>query len=143
MDTSLKVVCANCITTNRLLRERLDTAKCCNCKQALIADHPYELTEANFDRHVSADELPLVVDFWAPWCGPCRMMAPAYEQAAAQLGPNIRLAKLNTEAEPNIAARFGIRSIPTLIAFKNGREVARQSGAMDLAGLSRWIKTNV
>jgi len=143
MDNYLKVVCAHCNTTNRVLRECLDTAKCGHCKQALTADHPYELTEANFDRHVNSNELPLVVDFWAPWCGPCRMMAPAYEQAASKLAPNVRLAKINTEAEPNIVARFGIRSIPTLIAFKNGREVARQSGAMDLAGLSRWIIANV
>src|SRR5277367_5507007 len=134
MDTYLRIVCPNCNTTNRVLRERLDAAKCGNCKRIMTADHPYELTQASFDRHVDANDLPLVVDFWAPWCGPCRGMAHAYEQAAVQLAPNIRLAKLNTEAEPNIAARFGIRSIPTLIAFKNGREVARKTGAMDLSG---------
>src|SRR6266480_4417226 len=130
------VVCPQCNTTNRVPRARLDEgAKCGSCKQPLLAGHPLELNKANFDRQTAAGDLPLVVDFWAPWCGPCRMMAPAYEEAAARLAPNVRLAKLDTEAEPDIAARFGIRSIPTLIAFKNGREVARRSGASNVAGL--------
>jgi thioredoxin 2 len=144
VNDTLHVVCPHCHTTNRLPRARLDQgAKCGNCKQPLFEGHPFELTKAGFDRHIAKDDLPLVVDFWAPWCAPCRSMAPAYEEAAARLAPGVRLAKLDTEAEPEIAARFGIRSIPTLIAFKNGREVARRSGASDLSGLLGWIKATV
>ena len=143
MSEHLRVVCPHCDTTNRVLRERLDAgANCGGCKRTLLPGRPLELTAASFDRHRTGNDLPLVVDFWAPWCAPCRMMAPAYEQAAAQLATEARIAKLDTEREPDIAARYGIRSIPTLIAFRNGQEVARQSGAMDLAGLLRWIRAS-
>jgi thioredoxin 2 len=140
----LHIVCPHCNTTNRVARDRLaDGAKCGQCKAALFAGHPVALTQSNFERHVAASDIPVIIDFWAPWCGPCRMMAPAYEQAAGRLEPHVRLAKLDTEAEPGLAGKFGIRGIPTLIAFKGGREIARQSGALDLANLLRWVQAHV
>lgn len=143
MSESLHVVCPHCHTTNRVMRERLASApRCGGCKESLLPAYPLELNSAGFERHVASEDLPLVVDFWAPWCAPCRAMAPAFEQAARQLEPGVRCAKLNTEDEQALAARFGIRSIPTLAIFKGGREIARQSGAMDAASLVRWVKAN-
>jgi len=139
---SLKVVCPHCQTTNRVARERLDDGPACgSCKQALFPGHAFTLTESTFNRHV-AGEVPLIVDCWAPWCGPCLQMAPAYEQASAKVGPGIHLAKLDTDAEPAIAAKLGIRGIPTLIAYRNGAEIARQSGALSLPQLMQWIGTH-
>jgi thioredoxin 2 len=144
MSDHAHVVCARCGTTNRVRRDRLDAGPVCgSCKEALLPGKAFDLGAETFDRHLAANDLPLVVDFLAPWCAPCRMMAPAYAEAAARLAPGVRLAKLDTEAVPEIAARFGIRGIPTLIAFRNGREVARQSGAMDLPGILGWVKSNV
>ena len=135
----LHVACPHCGTTNRVARDRLaDGATCGNCKKPLFPGHPFALTSADFARHVNGGA-PVVVDFWAAWCGPCRMMAPAFEQAAARVAPGVHLAKLDTEAEPAIASQYDIRSIPTLIAFRNGREIARQSGALPLPQLLQWI----
>ena len=138
-EASLRVCCPACATTNRVGRERLrDGPRCGSCKAPLFPGRPFDLTTATFDRHIGGDAT-VVVDFWAAWCGPCRMMAPAFEQAAAQVAPGIYLAKVDTEAQPEIASRFAIRSIPTLIAFRNGREIARQSGALSLPQLMQWI----
>jgi thioredoxin 2 len=141
MSDIAHVVCPHCGAANRVPRDRLgDGPTCGKCKRPIFDGHPVELDAAGFQRQVSASDLPVVVDFWAPWCGPCRMMAPHFEQAARELEPHVRLAKLNTEEEQSVAARLGIRSIPTLILFKDGREVARQSGAMDAGGLVRWVR---
>jgi thioredoxin 2 len=140
MSQTLQVVCGNCDSVVRLPTDRLkDAPQCPKCHQALFAGKPLTLTTANFDRHLTRGDLPLVVDFWAPWCGPCIAMAPFFEAAARQLEPQWRFAKLNTEDEPAPAARFNIRSIPTLIVFRAGKEIARQSGAMDAAALTRWL----
>jgi len=140
----MHVVCGQCATVNRVLQDRMDqTARCGRCKQLLFTGQPITLKEADFDAHVTRSDLPIVVDFWAPWCGPCRMMAPAFERAAGELEPAVRLAKLNTEDAPRIAERFGIRGIPTLAIFRGGNEIARQSGAMDYATLTRWIRTHL
>jgi thioredoxin 2 len=114
---------------------------CGKCGAPLFNRRPVELTTASFDRMINNTDIPVLVDFWAPWCGPCKMMAPIFEQAAQKLEPGVRLAKLNTENEQAIAARYNIRSIPTLALFKNGRVVAEQAGAMNLDGLLAWIRS--
>jgi thioredoxin 2 len=144
MSEPLQVVCPHCHVINRVPPERLaEGGVCGKCKRALFTARPVELDGASFARHVAASDIPLVVDFWAPWCAPCRMMAPHFEKAAAELEPDMRLAKLNTEEEQAVAARYGIRSIPTLVVFRRGEEIARHSGAMDSAALVRWVRAQV
>lgn len=144
MSDFLHIVCPHCNAVNRIPAVRLfDGPKCGKCHQPLFRAHPMELTAANFDTQISRNDIPVLVDFWAPWCGPCKMMAPAFEQAARELEPRVRLAKLDTEAEQAIGARFGIRSIPTLVLFHGGREIARQPGAMGAVDVIRWTRSRL
>jgi len=144
MADNTQIVCPHCDAVNRVPTVKIGQgAKCGRCKRPLFAGEPLELTRANFRKHAEQTDVPVVVDFWAPWCGPCRMMAPIFAQAARQLEPHARLAKVNTEIEQEIAASFAIRSIPTLVMLKNGREAARQAGAMQLNDLVRWVHAHL
>ncbi len=142
MSENIHIVCNSCEAVNRLPLEKLESvANCARCKERLLNGKVKELNQANFDKYIANNDLPVVVDFWAPWCGPCKMMAPNFEKVAAELATKARFVKVNTEEQQALAARFNIRSIPTLAIFRNGREFTRQAGAMDAGSLRRWVES--
>ncbi|MBD3754752.1 MAG: thioredoxin TrxC [Gammaproteobacteria bacterium] len=138
------IMCPHCGGLNRVPDDKLNSQPTCGkCKQELFTGKPVEMSGEQFLRALQKTDQPLIVDFWAPWCGPCKSFAPTFSQAAAQFEPQARFVKINTEAEQQIAAQFGIRSIPTLAIFKAGQEITRVSGAMDLGNFSRWLQQHL
>lgn len=141
---SIHITCPHCEAINRLPHNKLTQhPNCGKCHQQLFVGKPLELTNVSFSTVIKNTDVPVVIDFWAPWCGPCKMMAPIFEQVAKIIEPQARLAKLNTETAQSIAANYGIRSIPTLIVFKKEKEVARQAGALDQNALTQFIQANI
>ena len=142
MNENLHYVCPHCHSTNRVPVSKLSEHPTCgHCKEDLITGSPVALNTDSFSRHVMRSQFPVVVDFWAPWCGPCQSMAPAFAEAAERLKLTAQLGKLDTEAYPQAAAPYGIRSIPTMVVFREGQEIARVSGAMPVGEIERWVKS--
>jgi thioredoxin 2 len=141
MSASHQIVCGHCGKINRLPAERpVGAARCGSCHQPIFSGHPIEVDEADFDRHVAHSDIPVLVDVWAPWCGPCRSMAPMFERAAQELEPKVRLLKLNADIAPAVSSRLGISGIPTLLLMHGGREISRTSGAMDTRKIVAWTR---
>lgn len=144
MNDALHLVCPHCHAVNRVPAARIaQHPGCGQCHKPIFNGSPLELTADTFSKHLTRNDIPLLIDFWAPWCGPCKMMAPAFAQAAAVLEPRVRLAKINTDSEQALGAQYGIRSIPTLALFRSGREVARQPGAMGMQDIVRWVNAHL
>ncbi|MDE2062302.1 MAG: thioredoxin TrxC [Bradyrhizobium sp.] len=144
MSETRHVVCGNCGRTNRLPVERASKeARCGACHQPLFTGHPVEVDEEGFGRHVANNDIAVLVDVWAPWCGPCRAMAPMFERAAQQLEPQVRLLKLNSDKAPSLSSRLNISGIPTLLLMRGGREIGRQAGAMDAQSIVAWTEARL
>lgn len=144
MTDSFNIVCPHCYAVNRVPGSKLGAGpKCGKCKSSILDGVPLDLTATNYQKYLGRSDLPVVVDFWASWCGPCKMMAPVFTQVAHQMATQVRFAKVNTEQEQGIAGQYAIRSIPTLILFKNGKEASRQSGALDAGSLTQWLTSSI
>jgi thioredoxin 2 len=144
MQSSAQIVCPSCRTLNRVPRDRpAAAARCGECHRPLFSAHPTEVDETSLERHLRSNDIPLLLDLWAPWCGPCRVMAPQFERAAAVLEPDVRLLKLNADEAPNVSARLGVRGIPTMYLFRNGSVLAETAGAMNADDIVRWTRRHL